>query len=101
MHDIHTRVEFEWDDTKDEANRAKHGVSFEQAKGVFADARALVFDDSPHSNPKEKRHRIIGKNSDGLILTVVFTHRGNSVRIISAQVRRKDVKFYEAQESKS
>jgi uncharacterized DUF497 family protein len=28
---------FEWDEEKDEKNRKKHGVSFEEAKTVFND----------------------------------------------------------------
>ena len=39
-------IEFEWDDDKDEANRRKHGVSFEKAKQVFDDPRAIPFADT-------------------------------------------------------
>ena len=32
---------FEWDDEKDDENHAKHGVSFDHARHVFADAFAV------------------------------------------------------------
>jgi hypothetical protein len=35
------RLEFDWDPAKAESNRRKHGVSFEDAMGVFADPLAL------------------------------------------------------------
>ena len=34
---------FEWDNNKNIINKAKHGVSFEEAKTVFYDEEALVF----------------------------------------------------------
>ena len=37
--------EFEWDDQKAIHNLTDHGVSFEDAKLVFADPLALTFDD--------------------------------------------------------
>ena len=33
-------IEWEWDDSKNEANTKKHGVSFEVAPQVFTDPRA-------------------------------------------------------------
>ena len=41
-------MEFEWDNHKNELNKEKHGVSFEEAKSVFDDV----------SNYKEKTNRI-------------------------------------------
>ena len=41
-----------WDPTKAAANLRKHGVSFEEAEGVFYDEFAL-FDDAPTS-PTER-----------------------------------------------
>lgn len=88
-------MEFEWDDAKSEANEKKHGVSFDAAKAVFADPNALVEVDPAHSKA-ERRFRIVGCAEDGQVLTVVFTHRADRLRMVSAQVRRKDVKLYEA-----
>jgi hypothetical protein len=40
-------VSYQWDPTKARANRAKHGVDFADAVGVFEDSRAITLDD-PH-----------------------------------------------------
>jgi len=36
-------VRFEWDEAKDEANRRKHGISFETAVLIFEDSNRLEF----------------------------------------------------------
>ena len=38
-------LEFEWDDRKAQTNFTKHGVSFEDAKTVFDDPDAYIFND--------------------------------------------------------
>ncbi len=52
-------MEFEWDETKAASNLKKHGVSFEDAKTVFDNPLALIFDDEAHSID-EQREIIIG-----------------------------------------
>ncbi|WP_197984953.1 BrnT family toxin [Leptolyngbya sp. Cla-17] len=42
-------MEFEWDQSKAIANLKKHGISFEEAKTVFANPLAVIFDDEAHS----------------------------------------------------
>ena len=42
-------MEFEWDAEKDQRNRAKHGVSFDEASSAFGDPFALTIDDPDHS----------------------------------------------------
>ena len=75
---------FEWDYRKAESNVLKHGVSFEEAVSVFADAMALTFSDSDHSGT-EDRSRTYGMSNKGRLLVVVHTERRNNVRIISAR----------------
>jgi hypothetical protein len=41
---------FEWDPAKDAANRAKHGVSFEEAQLAFLDPRRVIAPDLSHSS---------------------------------------------------
>ena len=86
---------FEWDIAKDEANRRKHGIGFELASHIFTDPLAVIGEDpGEHGEP---RWRIIG-NIDGLVLVlVVFTPRGDAVRIVSARrATRNERKNYEA-----
>jgi uncharacterized protein len=75
--------EFEWDAVKAEGNLVKHGVSFEAARYVFDDVFACALCDFD-SDPSEIRYVITGIVKD-VILTVVYTERGNRVRIISAR----------------
>ena len=45
---------FEWDDHKNDSNKRKHGVSFEDAQTVFFDENAIEFDDPDHSIQEER-----------------------------------------------
>jgi uncharacterized protein len=73
----------EWDPAKERANLLKHGVSFLDAAGALLDDFAVHRHD-PDSNG-EVRHVSIGKDPVARILVVVFTFRGERVRIISAR----------------
>jgi len=42
-------IRFEWDPNKNEINKRKHKISFEEAQSVFYDAEALVINDPEHS----------------------------------------------------
>lgn len=50
---------FEWDEEKNTINKKKHGISFEEARVVFEDELAILFDDPDHSE-EEDRFLIIG-----------------------------------------
>jgi uncharacterized protein len=60
-------LRFEWDLRKAEANRAKHGVSFEEAASVFSDLLAYTFPDPDHS-VGEERSLTFGLASTGRLL---------------------------------
>lgn len=76
---------FEWDDAKARSNLQKHGVSFEEARSVFADGLAAIFPDPDHSTD-EVREIIIGYSERERLLVVSYTERNESIRIISARV---------------
>lgn len=76
--------QFEWDEAKARQNERKHGVSFEEAVTVFADARALTIFDERHSN-SEDRFWTIGMSTITRILVVVHCDRGERIRLISAR----------------
>ena len=91
---------FEWDTRKAAVNRAKHGVSFEEAGIVFGDPNALDGPDLRHSE-KESRFLRLGRAATGRVLVVAYTVRrrgdGESVRIISARrASRKERAAYAA-----
>lgn len=73
---------FEWDDGKAAANKAKHGVAFEDAVCVFEDEAMKTVDEQDENS--EIRYRSIGMGCNGFLLLVVWTFRGDCVRIISA-----------------
>ncbi len=88
-------MEFEWDKSKATANLTKHDVSFEEAKTVFDNVLAVIFDDEAHS-VGEKREIIIGHSRNNRLLLISFTERSNTIRIISARLAtRREREDYE------
>lgn len=77
-------LDFEWDEAKAEANFAKHGVSFETATLVFDDPLGIDIEDR-RWNYGEERRIVIGQ-AEGQVLTVVYTLRGDAIRLISARL---------------
>jgi uncharacterized protein len=79
-------LRIEWDPRKAEANRKKHGVTFEDAATVFSDERARLIDDPDHSE-EEERFVLLGLSSSLRLLVVAHCYRadGNVIRIISAR----------------
>ena len=91
---------FEWDARKAAVNRAKHGVSFEEAGTVFGDPNGLDGPDLRHS-ARESRFLRLGRAATGRMLVVAYTVRRSdndeSVRIISARrASRKERAAYAA-----
>jgi len=75
--------DFEWDQAKAAANYKKHGVRFEHAVGAFEDPFALIeLDESEEYG--EDRFLLTGRAAGGIVV-VVYTERGERVRIISAR----------------
>ncbi|AOY84983.2 BrnT family toxin [Moorena producens JHB] len=88
-------MEFEWDESKAFGNLKKHGVSFSEAKTVFNNPLAVIFDDPLHS-VDEQREIIIGHSQTNRLLLVSFTESSNAIRIISARpATRRERQDYE------
>ena len=86
---------FEWDPRKASRNESKHGVTFEEASSVFSDPLARVVDD-PRGPAGEPRLIILGHSRKCRLLAVMFTERGERIRVISARlVTRAERKDYE------
>ncbi len=85
--------DFEWDAAKDRANRAKHGVAFEQAQHAFLDRSRVIAEDVDHSGG-EQRYFCFGRVEDA-VMTVRFTWRSGKIRIIGAGYWRKGKAIYE------
>lgn len=74
----------DWDPKKAEANRRKHGISFEEAATVLGDPLSATLPDPDHSE-REERVLILGRSSAGRFLIASATERGDRVRLISAR----------------
>jgi uncharacterized protein len=85
----------EWDGKKAWENFNKHGVAFTEAATVFGDPLSLTIADPLHSTDEE-RFVTIGQSTEGRLLVVVHTERGDTIRIISARVAtRRERRSYE------
>lgn len=91
-------LQFEWDNNKNQINKKKHDVDFDEAKTVFYDANALVIDDPEHSQDEE-RFVILGMSNKPSLLVVCHCYRQSEtvIRIISARKATKTEKkqYYE------
>jgi uncharacterized protein len=76
-------VDYEWDPAKSRVNLSKHGVHLADAAGALQDELALTIRDP--DGDEEERWVTLGLDSVGRFLVVVWTLRGNTVRIISAR----------------
>ena len=75
-------MEYEWDAQKATSNAKKHGVEFADAVGVFSDLLAITIRDD---NADEERFVTIGTDFLLRVLVVVYTWRGDRIRLISAR----------------
>jgi hypothetical protein len=90
---------FEWDENKEKINISKHGLDFSTAALVFRDQNRLEWFDELHSD-YEDRYITIGEiNGIAVVLMVVYTERGDAIRLISARKATKHERrmYYGAQ----
>ena len=76
---------FEWDVSKAETNFEKHGVRFSESLPVFEDDYAITITDD-ESDPNEQRFVSMGMGVKERVLVVVYSYRGENIRIISARL---------------
>jgi uncharacterized DUF497 family protein len=83
-------ISFSWDNRKNEANKKKHGVSFEEAKTVFYDENAIRYFDPDHSGD-EDRFLMVGVSQSLRIIIVCHCFRDDDsgIRIITARKATK------------
>lgn len=92
----------EWDPEKDEANRAKHDLSFQEASDLFTtDADYLEIYDQEHSD-EEDRFIAIGPIKRGVVVVAYAEREEGVLRIVSARMAtRKERRRYEEYQGKS
>ena len=80
-------MSYEWDPNKAIANIEKHGIDFADAVTVFDDLNAVTIDDPDY---EEQRFITIAMDAFGRVLLVVYTWRGDIIRLISARKATKN-----------
>ena len=86
-------MKYQWDKNKAASNLQKHGIEFADAVSVFSDDLAITI---PDNRFDEDRFVAIGMDAFGRILVIVFTWRGEDIRLISARLaERRERKQYE------
>jgi hypothetical protein len=76
-------VDYEWDAAKARVNYRKHGVQFAEAVTALEDGFALTIRDE--YSEVEERWITLGTDSLGRVLVVVYSWRGERIRVISAR----------------
>ena len=91
MYTVHmNELGFEWDQRKNRANIANHGVSFEEAQTVFKDENAIQYYDPDHCEDGD-RFILLGLSTRLRVVVVCHCFRESElvVRIISARKATK------------
>ena len=84
---------FEFDVSKSEFNRTKHGVDFVEAQRLWDDPMLLEI---PAKTDDEPQYLVIGM-IDGKHWSAVITYRGVNIRLISVRrARTEEVVLYES-----
>ena len=84
----------QWDLRKGRENERKHGIRFSDVEPVFFDPAAVTVEDTAARG--EQRFMTIGRDGFDRVLVVVYTFRGNDLRLISARkASRSELKVYD------
>jgi uncharacterized protein len=93
--DLADCIGFDWDAGNATKNWELHQVSQAECEQPFFNRPILVAFDDSHS-AKERRYAALGQTNAGRLLSIVFTIRGQLLRVISARtMSRRERKLYE------
>lgn len=88
-------TEFEWDAGNADKNWIRHRVSQAECEQVFFNRPLVTHEDALHSDD-EARFLALGQSDAGRLLFLVYTLRGERVRVISARdMTHREQKEYE------
>ena len=80
-------MDFEWDNQKNSANIAKHGIDFEFAKEIFSG----IWISKPDNRKDYGESRFIALGGlEEFVLLAVYTLRGQRIRLISVRLANKE-----------
>jgi len=79
---------FEFNHLKSFSNKEKHGIDFHEAQQLWLDPERIVI---PARTLNEIRYLMVAR-FNGVFWSVVYTHRGEEIRIISVRKSRQNEK---------
>ncbi len=79
-------MEFEYDPSKSQTNKEKHGIDFEEAQALWLDDDRVEF---PARSDTENCYALIAKK-DEKIWVAFYTIRNTAIRIISVRRAREN-----------
>ena len=86
---------FEWDKGNFGKIWQRHRVSPEECEQVFLKQSFYAMPNGEHTTLEEARFKIFGQTQAGRYLSVIFTIRGDLIRIISARdMNRRERRTY-------
>ncbi|MBU1600197.1 BrnT family toxin [bacterium] len=86
---------FEWDEGNINKNWEKHKVTHVECEEIFFKEPLIVQQDTTHSM-FEERYFALGKTDKERLLFVIFTLRGDKIRVISARdMNKKERRCYQ------
>ena len=77
------RILFTWNSDKNQQNRSKHGISFDDACEAFFDPFVTTFEATVETG--EVREALIGMTESWRLLYIVYVERADAFRIVSAR----------------
>ena len=95
MENISQARGFDWDESNVIKIWEKHSVSQTECEQIFFNEPLVVADDVKHSDV-EQRYYVLGATDQGRTLFLVFTMRGDLIRVITArEMNRKERRLYQ------
>ncbi len=76
-------MKIEFDSGKAASNLKKHGIHFDEAASCLLDPNALAYEDNDAIG--ENRWVLLGMSHQARLLVVIYTVRGEAIRLISAR----------------
>jgi len=87
-------VNIEWDESKNQINIMKHGISFGFAAHIFTDPLRKEDYDDKHSDIEQDRTTAIGLVENRLLFVSFSEPDSETIRIISARKANKHERSY-------
>lgn len=92
---------FEWDKHNSEKIKTKHDVTPVECEQIFFNLPLVAGSDEKHAQT-EARYYVLGQTDSARLLFLVFTIRGDKLRIISARnMNKQERKVYQTHEEDS